>query len=78
MGGLTVNLPSDYENSSECSNKTSSILDRYDPLTATSEQEKIYTKTKTLKTERTNQKTTNILNNLSDNEKYALELASEN
>ena len=42
-----------------------------------SEQEKIYTKIKTLKTERTNQKRTNILNNLIDNEKYALELASE-
>ena len=77
MGGPTVNHPSDYENSSEWSIKTSSILDRYDPLTAISEQEKIYTKTKTLKTERTNRKRSNILNNLSDKEIYALELASE-
>ena len=54
-----------------------SVLDTYDPLTAIPEQEKIYTKIKTIKTERTNQKRTNILNNLSGNEKYALELASK-
>ena len=77
MGGLNKKLPSDYENFLEWSIKTSSVLDTYDPLTAISEQEKIYTKIKTIKTERTNQKRTNILNNLSDNEKYALELASE-
>ena len=77
MGGLNIKLPSDFENSLELSIKTSSVLDTYDPLTAIPEQEKIYSKIKTLKTERTNQKRTNILNNLSDNEKYALELASE-
>ena len=75
--GLNIKLPSDYENFLERSIKTSTVLDIYDPLTAKSEQEKDYTKIKTLKTERTNQKRTNILNNLSDNEKYALELASE-
>ena len=76
-GGLNIKLPSDYENFLERSIKTSTVLDIYDLLTAKSEQEKVYTKIKTLKTERTNQKRTNILNNLSDNEKYALELASE-
>ena len=77
MGGINIKLPSDYENSLEWSIKSSSVLDTYDPLTAIPEQEKIYTKIKTLKTGRTNQKRTNILNNLSANEKYAFELASE-
>ena len=76
MGGLTIKLPSDFENSLELSIKTS-VLDTYDPLTAIPEQGKIYTKIKTLKTERTNQKRTNILNNLGDNKNYALELASK-
>ena len=69
MGGLNIKLPSDYENFLEWSNKTSSVLDTCDPLTAISEQEKTYTKIKTLKGERTNQKRTKILNNLSDNGK---------
>ena len=64
MGDLNIKLPSDYENFLEWSFKSSSVLDKYDPLTAKSEQEKIYAKIKTLKTERTNQKRTNILNNL--------------
>ena len=76
MGGLNIKLPSDYEKLLEWSIKTSSVLDTYDPLTAISEQEKVYTQIKTLKTEKANQKRTNILN-LSDNEKYALELASK-
>ena len=76
-GGLNIKLPSDYISFLEWLIKSSSVLDTNDPLTAISEQEKIYTKIKTLKTERTNQKRTNILNNLSDNEKYALELAPE-
>ena len=77
MVGLNIKLPSDYGNFLERSIKTSSVLDTYDPLTAISEQEKIYTRIKTPKTERTNQKRTNILNKLSHKEKYALELASE-
>ena len=77
LGGLNIKQPFQYENVFETSIKTSSVLDTYDLLTAKSEQEKIYTKNKTTKTERTNQKRTNILNNLSDNEKYALELLSE-
>ena len=64
--GLNFMLPSDHENFLEWSKKISSVLDTYDPLTAKSEQEKIYTKIKTLKTEKTNEKRTNILNNLSD------------
>ena len=78
MGGLNINLPSDYESFLEWSIKKLSVLDTYDPLTAISEQEKIYTKNKTLKAERTNQKKTNIWNNLNDHEKYALELAKSN
>ena len=77
LGGLNINLFSSYENFLEWSFKTSSVLDTYGPLTAISEQEKIFTKIKILKTERTNQKRTNVLNNLSDNEKYEFELASE-
>ena len=77
IGGLNVMLPSDHENFLEWSIKISSFLDTYDPLKAKSEQEKIYTKIKTLKTEKTNKKRTNILNNLSDKEKYAIELASK-
>ena len=74
MGGINIKLPSDDENSLEWSIKTSSVLDS---LTAILEQEKIYTKTKTLKTERTNQKRANILNHSSDNEKYALSWPSK-
>ena len=74
MGGLNIKLPSDNEKFLKWSIKTSSFLDRYDPLTAISEKEKIYKKIKTLKTERTNQKRTIISNKLSHNEKYALEL----
>ena len=76
MGGLNIELPSDYEIFLESSIKMWSVLDTYNPLTAISEQEKIYTKIKTLKTDRIKQKITNILNNLSDSEKHALELAS--
>ena len=77
ISGLNIELASDYGSSLKWSTKTSSVLDTYDPLTAIPEQEKIYTKIKTLKTERTNQKRTNIFNNLSDIKKYALELAYE-
>ena len=48
MGGLNIKLPSDYENFLKWSIKTSSFLDRYDPLTAISEK-KIYEKLKHLK-----------------------------
>ena len=66
VGGLNIELPSDFENFLESSIKMWPVLDTNNPLTATSEQEKIYTKIKTLKTDRTKQKRTNILNNLSD------------
>ena len=56
MGGLNIKLPSDCENFIEKSIKISSSLGTYDPLRAISEQEKIYTKNKTRKTERTNQR----------------------
>ena len=77
IGGLSVKLPSDHKIFLEWSIKISSVLDTYDPLTAISEQEKIYTKIKTLKTEKTNEKIAKNLNNLSEKEKYALELASK-
>ena len=77
LGGINIKLPSSNENFLEWSFKTSSVLDTFGPLIAISEQEKIFTKIKILKTERTNQKRTNVLNNLSDNEKYEFELASE-
>ena len=54
MGGLNIKLPSDFENLLEWSFKRSSVLDIYDPLTAISEQENVYTKIKILKTERIN------------------------
>ena len=63
MDGLIIKLSSVYENFLEWSIKTSSVLDIYEPLTAISDQEKVCTKIKTLKTERTNKKKTNILNN---------------
>ena len=65
-----IKLPSDYEIVLEWSIKISSVLDTYDPLTAISEKQKF-------KTERTNQKRTKFLNNLSGSEKHALELASK-
>ena len=51
MGGLNIRLFFDYENFLEWSIKTSSAVDTYDSLAAISEQEKIDTKIKTLKTE---------------------------
>ena len=76
MGDLNIKILSDYDNFLEWSFKTSSVLETYELLTAISEPEKIYTKIETLKTARTNQMRTNILNKLSDKENYALELAS--
>ena len=72
MGGLNIKLPSYYEIFLESSFKISSVLDTYNRLTAISEQKKVYTKIKTLKTERTNQKRTNFLNKLSDSENTQL------
>ena len=77
MGGQNIKLPSDCEKILEWSIKTSSVLDTFDPLTSISEKKKNYTKIKTTNTERTNQRRTAISNNLSDSEKYALELASK-
>ena len=54
MSGLNIKLPSEYENTLERTIKTSSLLHTYDPLTAKSEQDKLYKNFKTLKTERTN------------------------
>ena len=64
MSGLNIKLPSDCEKFLESPIKTSSVLETHDPLTAISEQKKIFAKNKTLKTEK--------------NLKYALELDSKN
>ena len=57
MGGLKIKLPCDHESSLEWSEETSLVLQSHDPVTAVTQQEKICTKIKKLKTDRTNRKT---------------------
>ena len=56
MGGLNIKLPSDHESYLEWSKGTSLVLESQDPITAVTQQEKICTKIKKLKTDRTNRK----------------------
>ena len=56
MGGLNIKLPSDHESYLEWSKETSLVLESQDPATAITKQEKICTKIKNLKTDRTNRK----------------------
>ena len=53
MGGLNIKLPSDH-------NETSLVLESQGPITAVTQQEKICTKIKKLKTDRTNRKKTSL------------------
>ena len=77
MGGLNIKLPSDHESYLEWSKETSLVLESQDPITAVTQQEKICTEIKKLKTDRTNQKKTNLINSLNETDKYAIDLASE-
>ena len=77
MGGLNIKLPSDHESYLEWSEETSLVLESKDPVTAITQQEKICTKIKKLKTDRTNRKKTNLMNSLDETDKYAIDLASE-
>ena len=77
MGDLNIKLPSDHESYIKWSKKTSLVLESQDPATAITQQEKISTKIKKLKTDRTNQKKTNLINSLNETNKYAIVLASE-
>ena len=77
MGDLTIKLPSDYQSYLEWSNKTSLVLESQDPVTPISQQEKICTKIKKLKTDRTNRKKTTLMNSLDETDKYVIDLASE-
>ena len=56
MGGPNIKLPSDHESYLEWSKETSLVLESQDPITAVTQQEKICTKIKKLKTDRTNRK----------------------
>ena len=78
MGGLNIKLPSDHESYLEWSKETSLVLDSQDPVTAITQQEKICTKIKKLKSDRTKRKKTNLMNSLDEADKYAIDLASEN
>ena len=77
MGGLNIKLPSDLESHLEWSKETSLVLESQDPLTATTQQAKICTKTKKLEFDRTNRKKTKLMNSLDETVKYAIVLASE-
>ena len=77
LGGLNIKLPSDHESYIEWSKETSLALESQDPVTAITQQEKICTKVKKLKTDRTNRKKTNLMNSLDETDKYAIDLASE-
>ena len=56
MGGLNIKLPSHLESYLEWSKETSLVLESQDPNTAVTQQEKICTKIKKMKTDRTNKK----------------------
>ena len=77
MGGLNIKLPSDHESYLVWSKETSLVLESQDPVTAITQQEKICTKIKKLKTHRTNRKKTNLINSLNETDKYVIDLASE-
>ena len=77
MGGLNIKLPSDHESYLEWSKETSLVLESQDLITAVTQQEKICTEIKKVKTDRTNQKKTNLINSLNETDKYAIDLASE-
>ena len=53
------------------------VLESQDTVTAITQQEKICTKIKKLKTDGTNRKKTNVINFLIETDKYAIDLASE-
>ena len=78
VGGLNIKLPSDYESYLEWSKETSLVLESQGPNTAVTQKEKICTKIKKLKTDRTNRKEkTNLINSSNETDKYAIDLASE-
>ena len=77
MGSLNINMTSDHESYLEGSRETSLVLESQDPVTAITQQEKICTKIKNLKTDRTNRKKTNLINSLKETDKYAIDLASK-
>ena len=56
MGGLNIKLLSNHESYLEWSKETSLVLETQDPITAATQQEKICTKIKKLKTDGTNRK----------------------
>ena len=56
MDGFNIKLPSDHKSYLEWSKETSLVLESQDPVTAVTQQEKICTKIKKLKTDRTNRK----------------------
>ena len=59
MGGLNIKLPSDHESYLEWSKETALVLESQDPNTAVTQQEKICTKIKKMKTDRTNHRKKN-------------------
>ena len=56
MGGFNIKLPSDHESYLVWSKETSIVLESQDPITAVTQQEKISTKIKKVKTDKTNRK----------------------
>ena len=76
MRGLNIKLPSDHESYLEWSTETSLVLEYQDPITAVTQQEKICTKIKKLKTDLINRKKTNLINSLNETYKYAIDLIS--
>ena len=76
MGGLNIKLPSDHESYLKCSKETPLVLESQDIFTAVTQQEKICTRIKKLKIDRTNRKK-NLINSLNETDKYAIDLASK-
>ena len=77
IGGLNINLPSDHESYLEWSKETSLVLESQDPITAVTQQEKICTKIKKLKTDGTNRKKTDLIYSLNETDKNAIDVASK-
>ena len=70
MGGLNIKLPSDHQSYLDWSKETSLVLESQDPVTPISQQEKICTKIKKLKTDKTNRKKTILMNSLDETDIY--------
>ena len=77
MGGLNIQMPSDYSENFKWSKMTSEPLEKVTPVVAENIQNRILSDIKTVKERMNKPKLHNIKSKLSEEETYALNLASE-